>query len=111
MSSTEAEVVAANITLRAVGLPSSGLWTYLQNAGGGMEVCRVTRLHPQLSGFQHGAEGHGGREEVEGETGGDGGGDEGGRSLGRRGRAMWDLEGGGSVRRNGRRGGWGRRRK
>ena len=36
MSSTEAEVVAvaANITLRAVGLPSSGLWAYLQNAGG-----------------------------------------------------------------------------
>ena len=34
MSSTEAEVVAANIALRAVGLPSSGLWAYLQNAGG-----------------------------------------------------------------------------
>ena len=34
MSSTEAEVVAANISLRAVGLPSSGLWAYLQNAGG-----------------------------------------------------------------------------
>ena len=34
MSPTEAEVVAANITLRAVGLPSSGLWAYLQNAGG-----------------------------------------------------------------------------
>ena len=34
MSSTEAEVVAANVTLRAVGLPSSGLWAYLQNAGG-----------------------------------------------------------------------------
>ena len=35
ISSTEAEVVAANISLRAVGLPSSGLWAYLQNAGGG----------------------------------------------------------------------------
>ena len=35
VSSTEAEVVAANISLRAVGLPSSGLWAYLQNAGGG----------------------------------------------------------------------------
>ena len=34
MSSTESEVVAANIALRAVGLPSSGLWAYLQNAGG-----------------------------------------------------------------------------
>ena len=34
MSSTESEVVAANISLRAVGLPSSGLWAYLQNAGG-----------------------------------------------------------------------------
>ena len=34
ISSTEAEVVAANISLRAVGLPSSGLWAYLQNAGG-----------------------------------------------------------------------------
>ena len=32
MSSTEAEVVAANISLRAVGLPSSGLWAYLGNA-------------------------------------------------------------------------------
>ena len=35
MSSTEAEVVSANVALRAVGLPSSGLWAYLQNAGGG----------------------------------------------------------------------------
>ena len=34
MFSTEPEVVAANISLRAVGLPSSGLWAYLQNAGG-----------------------------------------------------------------------------
>ena len=34
MSSTEAEVVSANVSLRAVGLPSSGLWAYLQNAGG-----------------------------------------------------------------------------
>ena len=34
ISSTEAEVVAANKSLRPVGLPSSGLWAYLQNAGG-----------------------------------------------------------------------------
>ena len=36
MSSTEAEVVvvAANISFRAVGWPSSALWAYLQNAGG-----------------------------------------------------------------------------
>ena len=34
MSSTESEVVAANVSLRAVGLPSAGLWAYLQNAGG-----------------------------------------------------------------------------
>ena len=34
MSSTESEVVAANVSLRAVGLPSSGLWMHLQNAGG-----------------------------------------------------------------------------
>ena len=34
MSSTESEVVSANVSLRAVGLPSSGLWAYLQNAGG-----------------------------------------------------------------------------
>ena len=40
ISSTEAEVVAANISLRAVGLPSSGLWAYLQNAGGGDQALR-----------------------------------------------------------------------
>ena len=34
ISSTESEVVAANISLRSVGLPSSGLWAYLQKAGG-----------------------------------------------------------------------------
>ena len=34
MSSTESEVVAANLSLRAVGLPSSGLWAYLRSAGG-----------------------------------------------------------------------------
>jgi hypothetical protein len=33
-SSTEAEVVCANIALRTVGLPSSALWSVLQNAGG-----------------------------------------------------------------------------
>ena len=65
MSSTEAEVVAANITLRAVGLPSSGLWAYLQNAGGDesipgglptsrgemkayREVCRLRKLNAML---------------------------------------------------------------
>ena len=43
VSSTEAEVVAANISLRSVGLPSCGLWAYLQNVGEGQalrEVCR-----------------------------------------------------------------------
>lgn len=34
MSSTEAEVTAANLALRAVGLPSSCLWFVLRNAGG-----------------------------------------------------------------------------
>ena len=34
MSSTESEVVAANLSLRAIGLPSSGLWAFLQSAGG-----------------------------------------------------------------------------
>ena len=33
MSSTAGEVVSANVSLRAVGLPSSSLWAYLQNAG------------------------------------------------------------------------------
>ena len=44
MSSTEAEVVAANVTLRAVGLPSSGLWAYLQNAGGDQSIREVCQL-------------------------------------------------------------------
>ena len=39
MSSTEAEVVSANVSLRAVGLPSSGLWSYLQQAGGVQKPC------------------------------------------------------------------------
>ena len=34
MSSTESEVVSANVSLRSVGLPSSGLWLHLQKAGG-----------------------------------------------------------------------------
>lgn len=34
MSSTESEVVSANVSLRAAGLPSSGFLAYLQNAGG-----------------------------------------------------------------------------
>ena len=34
LSSTEAEVVCANVTLRALGLPSSALWSVLLNAGG-----------------------------------------------------------------------------
>ena len=38
MSSTEAEVVAANVALGGVGLPSSGLWAYLQNAGGDQSI-------------------------------------------------------------------------
>ena len=55
MSSTESEVVSANVSLRAVGLPSSGLWAYLQNAGGGnsrektafREVCQGMTLKPK----------------------------------------------------------------
>ena len=34
MSSTEAEVTAANLALRAVGLPSSCLWSVIRQAGG-----------------------------------------------------------------------------
>ena len=34
LSSTESEVVSANVSLRSVGLPSSGLWAHLQQAGG-----------------------------------------------------------------------------
>ena len=34
MSSTEAEVVAANLATRSVGLPSSCLWQVIRNAGG-----------------------------------------------------------------------------
>ena len=34
LSSTEAEVVCANVSLRALGLPSSALWSVLLNAGG-----------------------------------------------------------------------------
>ena len=34
MSSTEAEVIAANVAVRAVGLPSSCLWEIIQSAGG-----------------------------------------------------------------------------
>ena len=37
MSSTESEVVSANVSLRSVGLPSSGLWLHLQKAGGGVQ--------------------------------------------------------------------------
>ena len=54
MSSTESEVVSANVSLRAVGLPSSGLWAYLQNAGGRehrktayREVCQGMTLKPK----------------------------------------------------------------
>ena len=44
MSSTEAEVIAANVALRAVGLPSSCLWEIIQSAGGGTEnpTCTIT---------------------------------------------------------------------
>ena len=44
MSSTEAEVIAANVALRAVGLPSSCLWEIIQSAGGGTEnpTCTLT---------------------------------------------------------------------
>ena len=34
LSSTEAEVVCANVALRSLGLPSSAIWSVLQNAGG-----------------------------------------------------------------------------
>ena len=34
LSSTEAEVVCANVSLRSLGLPSSALWSVLLNAGG-----------------------------------------------------------------------------
>ena len=34
LSSTEAEVVCANVALRSLGLPSSASWSVLQNAGG-----------------------------------------------------------------------------
>ena len=37
LSSTEAEVVCANVALRALGLPSSALWSVLLNAGGGIQ--------------------------------------------------------------------------
>ena len=54
MSSTESEVVSANVSLRAVGLPSSGLWAYLQNAGerekektAFREVCQGMTLKPK----------------------------------------------------------------
>ena len=44
MSSTEAEVIAANVDLRAVGLPSSGLWEVIQSPGGDQEnpTCTIT---------------------------------------------------------------------
>ena len=35
ISSTESEVVCANLALRTVGLPSSALWSVLLKAGGG----------------------------------------------------------------------------
>ena len=42
LSSTEAEVVCANIALRSLGLPSSAIWSVLQNAGGvGKEANKV----------------------------------------------------------------------
>ena len=43
VSATEAEVVCANVALRALGLPSSALWSVLQNAGGGTPFA-ITRL-------------------------------------------------------------------
>ena len=44
MSSTEAEAIAANVALRAVGLPSSCLWEIIQSAGGGTRnpTCTLT---------------------------------------------------------------------
>ena len=43
MSSTEAEVIAANLSIRTVGLPSSCLWQVIRNAGG------VTNANAQSS--------------------------------------------------------------
>ena len=45
LSSTEAEVVCANIALRSLGLPSSAIWSVLQNAGGmGKDANKPTAL-------------------------------------------------------------------
>ena len=43
MSSTEAEVTAANLALRAVGLPSSCLWSVIRHAGGDSTQQRQSR--------------------------------------------------------------------
>ena len=43
MSSTEAEVTAANLALRAVGLPSSCLWSVIRHAGGDSTQQRPSR--------------------------------------------------------------------
>ena len=43
VSSTEAEVVCANVAARALGLASSALWSVLQNAGGDTPSA-ITRL-------------------------------------------------------------------
>ena len=43
MSSTEAEVIAANLSIRAVGLPSSCLWQVIRQAGGSHK-CQLAKL-------------------------------------------------------------------
>ena len=43
MSSTEAEVTAANLALRAVGLPSSCLWSVIRHVGGDSTQQRLYR--------------------------------------------------------------------
>ena len=45
MSSTEAEVTAANLAMRAVGLPSSCLWSVIRNAGGDDQHNANSTLH------------------------------------------------------------------
>ena len=46
LSSTEAEVVCANVALRALGLPSSALWSVLLNAGGGGDMAPLKAPTP-----------------------------------------------------------------
>ena len=51
LSSTEAEVVCANVALRALGLPSSALWSVLLNAGGDTATKSPTPLTREYKPF------------------------------------------------------------